>query len=342
MESKKDLDIMRHPGFSRRAFLGTAMLAGAGALCFPMLLRRWKARRMHAQAVVAKAGDYSANISEIIRSGLLELGILPEEIKGNRFMLKPNLVETHPGSVHINTHPSVVHAAAEAFMSFGALEVLVAEGPGHCRDSLLLLEESGLAEMLVEDRLRFIDLNFDQCYTVANKGGRSRLNQLFLPETLKQVDMIVSMAKMKTHHWVGVTLSMKNLFGIMPGSYYGWPKNVLHWAGINETILDINATAHPHLAIVDGIVGMEGDGPIMGTPRHAGVLVMGRNFPAVDATCARIMGINPCKVPCLAAADGWLGPIRESHITQRGESITSVQTTFRLVDTIPAHRGIRL
>jgi len=152
----------------------------------------------------------------------------------------------------------------------------------------------------------------------------------------------VSMAKMKTHHWVGVTLSMKNLFGVLPGDYYGWPKNVLHVAGIPGCITDIAATVRPHFAIVDGIVGMEGDGPIMGEPVNAGVLVMGRNLPAVDATCARIMAINPEKVPYLAAAESFLGPIRAAEIVQRGESIASVQRRFRLLDEIPAHRGLRL
>ena len=90
----------------------------------------------------------------------------------------------------------------------------------------------------------------------------------------------------------------------MPGSYYGWPKNVLHWAGINETILDINSNFQSSLAIVDGIVGMEGDGPIMGNPIKASTLVVGRNLPAVDATCARIMGLRPEKVPYLAASEG--------------------------------------
>ena len=60
----------------------------------------------------------------------------------------------------------------------------------------------------------------------------------------------------------------------MPGSYYGWPKNVLHWASINQTILDINFNFPPNLAIVDGIIGMEGDGPIMGNPIKSGTLVM--------------------------------------------------------------------
>jgi uncharacterized protein (DUF362 family) len=163
-----------------------------------------------------------------------------------------------------------------------------------------------------------------------------------LPETLKQVDWIVSVAKMKTHHWAGVTLSMKNLFGVMPGSYYGWPKNILHHAGIEGSIVDINAAVKPQLAIVDGIIGMEGDGPIMGTPKEAGVLVMGRNLPAVDATCARIMGINPRRIPYLEMAAGRLGPIREANIRQLGESIAAVRTPFALIDIIPAHQGIKL
>ena len=130
-----------------------------------------------------------------------------------------------------------------------------------------------------------------------------------LPATLRRADLIVSLPKLKTHHWVGVTLSLKNFFGVMPGIVYGWPKNVLHHAGIGRSILDITAAVRPHLAIVDGIVGMEGDGPIMGTPRRPGVLVMGTNLPAVDATCARLMQIDPWRVGYLAAASSRLGPI---------------------------------
>ena len=147
---------------------------------------------------------------------------------------------------------------------------------------------------------------------------------------------------MKTHHWAGVTLSMKNLFGLMPGNVYGWPKNTLHWAGINECIYDINATVKPHIGIVDGIVGMEGDGPIMGDPVRANVIVMGANLPAVDATCARIMGINPHNVAYLKYAAGRIGSINEANIEQRGENIVAVRKDFKLLDSIPAHRGLRL
>ena len=131
-------------------------------------------------------------------------------------------------------------------------------------------------------------------------------------------------------------------FGLMPGSIYGWPKNVLHTAGIHESILDINATVQPQIAIVDGIVGMEGDGPIMGTPIHSGVLVIGRNLPAVDATCARIMGLNPEKIGYLARAPETLGPTVETVIEQRGETIDRVRKPYSLLDKIPAFRDLRL
>jgi uncharacterized protein (DUF362 family) len=97
---------------------------------------------------------------------------------------------------------------------------------------------------------------------------------LWLPRTLLVSDFIVSMPKVKTHHWTGVTLSMKNMFGIVPGLRYGWPKNVLHWAGIHESILDICATVRPHFVIADGIVGMEGDGPLNGTAKKLNTILL--------------------------------------------------------------------
>jgi uncharacterized protein (DUF362 family) len=154
---------------------------------------------------------------------------------------------------------------------------------------------------------------------------------------------LVSMPKVKTHHWAGVTLSMKNLFGIMPGIYYGWPKNVFHLHGIAQSICDINAAWPPHFAIVDGIIGMEGDGPIMGEAKSAGMIIMGRSAPAVDATRARVMGIDPEKIGHLRIAAGLkLGVIDSRGIDQRGETLESVRTDFRLLEHIDAHRGIRL
>ncbi|MHC1788069.1 DUF362 domain-containing protein [Solidesulfovibrio sp.] len=326
---------------TRRQVVKLAAAAGlvaAGGLVAPALLRE----KPRAEVFVAKAADYGVDIAGILRRGLAELGLTPQEMAGRRVLLKPNLVEPHAAAGHINTHPLVVRAAAEAFLALGARSVVVAEGAGHRRDAYLVLEESGLADVLAQDRLPFFDLNSGPVQRVGNRGGWSRLGDLWLPQALSQADMVVSVAKMKTHHWAGATLSMKNLFGVMPGVVYGWPKNVLHFAGIEPSILDINATVRPDFAIVDGIVGMEGDGPIMGEPAAAGVLVMGRSAVAVDATCCRVMGIDPGRLGYLRQADGKLGTIEASRIEQRGEAPAGVRRDFALLDYVPAQQGIRL
>jgi uncharacterized protein (DUF362 family) len=314
-------------------------MIGVGSLYVP---RGFFRLPQEAKAFVGKVKGYEHEIGDVIIRGLRELGVAHAEVQGKRILLKPNLVETSTIAPHINTHPLVLRGTIEAFLRLGAAKVFVGEGPGHRRDTLAVYEESGLADVLTEDRIPFHDLNYMTGYEVPNVGGQSSMRTLTFPTLFKEVDWIVSVAKMKTHHWAGATLSMKNMFGVMPGSYYGWPKNVLHHAGIANSILDINATLKPHFAMVDGIVGMEGDGPIMGEPKKVGVLVMGHNLAAVDATCCRIMGIDPYKVPYLERADNWLGPIAESAIEQRGEKIATVRTNFNLLDEIPAHRGIRL
>ena len=328
--------------WTRRKFLkiiGAGSVAAAGG----MLLGRFAGSgEAKAAAFIASVSSYDSEMRKIILSGFQQLGISSREIKGKRILLKPNLVEPRQHLEHINTHPLVIRGAIEAFLSVGAAEVFVAEGAGHRRDSLIVLDESGLADVLYEDRIPFVDLNGSSVIRAKNQGQTSRLEYLYFPEELQKADIIVSIAKMKTHHWTGVTLSMKNMFGVMPGLVYGWPKNVLHWAGIHQSIFDINATLKPHLAIVDGIVGMEGDGPIMGEPVRANVVVMGRNLPAVDATCARIMGIDPHRIPYLNHASGILGPIGEEGIEQRGETIRAMRRDFKLIDSIPAQQGIRM
>lgn len=152
-------------------------------------------------------------------------------------------------------------------------------------------------------------------------------------------DLVVSMPRMKTHHWAGVTLSMKNMFGVVPGNCYGWPKNVLHWAGISRSILDINSTVRPGFAIVDGIVGMEGNGPTQGTPKPCGVLVMGDDPVAVDSTCTRIMGLIPERIEYLAQAGLLLGHVREEKIQQIGERIEQVRTPFEVLENFKKLKG---
>jgi uncharacterized protein (DUF362 family) len=122
------------------------------------------------------------------------------------------------------------------------------------------------------------------------------------------------------------------MFGTIPGSIYGWPKNALHWAGIHESILDINSSLpKPQFAIIDGIVGMEGNGPIQGEAKRSGVLIFGNDLVAADATAARLMKIEPQKVKYLEMAGRFLGNISNQSIEQIGEPLEKYQQDFRVI-----------
>jgi uncharacterized protein (DUF362 family) len=330
------------PPIGRRRFLAAA----AAAPLLPMLdgcgrSTPWEAaayrRPERSRVAVLAAGDYAGPLADTILQGLRQF---PLQVVGKTVVLKPNLVEYDPAGV-INTHPAVIAGAVEAFRSLGARHVLVAEGPGHRRDSEYLITASGLHARLAELRAPYVDLNHDDTRPLMLRSHFTRLTELHLPRTVLEADLLVSMPKMKTHHWAGVTLSLKNMFGVVPGLVYGWPKNVLHWAGIHESVCDINSTLPvPRFAIVDGIVGMEGNGPIQGDPKPAGVLVLGDDLVAVDATAARLMGVAPQKVKYIEQAGRFLGNADPERVVQAGEPVERLRKEFRVIESFQYLRQI--
>jgi uncharacterized protein (DUF362 family) len=323
-------------------------------------------QRPRSQVAIRRVSSYEADLFELICETLREFveHELSEEktnktgkiaattrsrclinIRGKTVLLKPNFVGLDLLGC-MNTHPAVIAAAREAFLKLGAERVLIGEGPSMDRDTEAVLESVRLREYTGRLNGGFVDLNIDDVQRVPLKTRASKLKELYFPKTVLGADFVVSMPKLKTHHWTGVTLSLKNMFGIVPGGCYGWPKNVLHWAGINNSILDINAAVRPDFAIVDGIMAMEGNGPIQGTPKQANVLVFGNDPVAVDATCCRIMGLRPEKVKYLAGAGTLLGHLAAEKIDQMGEPIPSVRAPFavlkefaKLGEEVAGHRA---
>jgi uncharacterized protein (DUF362 family) len=279
---------------------------------------------------IAPVCDYNADLADVIQRQYEEFRARVPLV-GKRVVLKPNLVEYHRDKV-INTHPNVVAAAIELCRREGAAEVIVAEGPGHWRNVEYLVAASGLGDVLRHYKVPFVDLNHDEPIKRLNLGRLTGLEYLYLSRTIAAADVVISLPKLKTHHWAAATLSMKNLFGTLPGICYGWPKNELHWRGIDNSIVDIAATRTPDLAIVDGIIGMEGDGPLNGTPKAMGVLVMGSDLVAVDATCCRLMQLDPEKIGYLILGNRKkLGLLREPQICQLGESVATKAEPFETV-----------
>ena len=252
------------------------------------------------------------------------------DVAGKTVLLKPNLVDYIPGN-HVNTHPLLVSAAVECFRRLGAATVVVGEGPGHQRDTELVLFESGMGDELREQKAPFVDLNRDELVERPLLATYTDLKHLWLPRTFLASDFVVSMPKVKTHHWSGVSLSMKNMFGVVPGAKYGWPKNVLHWKGIEPSILDICATVPIHFVIADAIVAMEGNGPLNGNPRPLNRIVLTDDPVAADATCARLMGLDPEKIAHIRAGSQFLGNSSIARIDQLGERVRAPASPFQLV-----------
>lgn len=315
--------------FDRRTLLVGGGAATVGYLAYPAVRQ---AARGISSVFVAKNQKYDGALEKTIGDGLLAVGIDPATYKGRRVLLKPNLVEPMRGSPQMTTHPAMVAATAAVFRRGGA-EVVVGEAPGHVRDTEMALIESRLADVVIGEKLPFADMNYQETRFIRNAVGLSKLPGFYFPQAVAEADLIVSMPKMKTHHWQGVTLSMKNLYGTLPGVKYGWPKNVLHYNGIPETVVDINASLPPTIAVVDGIECMEGDGPILGTSKHMGLVAVGADRLAVDSTCARIMGFEPSRIPYLALAlEAGLGQMNPIFIKQQGEAWQPLVSPFRILD----------
>jgi uncharacterized protein (DUF362 family) len=313
----------------RELLIGSAALAAGSAVTVPFFMPHYKEVRRPARSRVAilRVKEYSMKIEDALMLGLQQFRL---DVRDKAVVLKPNLVDYLPGNA-INTHPILVAAAAECFRRLGAKEIVVAEGPGHQRDTQLVIAESGYASMLRENAIRFIDLNRDELVSVKMRANYSGLKHLWLPRTILEADFVVSMPKIKTHHWSGVTLSMKNMFGIVPGNKYGWPKNILHWHGIRQCILDICATIPIHFVIADGIIAMEGNGPLNGRPRRLRTIVLADDPVAADATCTRLMGLAPDRVAHIKEATKFLGNSSPHLIDQVAEDLRAPERSFSVV-----------
>ncbi len=314
----------------RRTFLTASLGLAAGASTTALLNRpkyQVTRRQPRSRVAILRAESYSHDLDSILHSGL-ELFHL--DVRGKTVLLKPNLVDYIPGN-HINTHPLLVAAAAECFRRLGAKNVLVGEGPGHQRDTELVLLESGFSDELHQLKVPFVDLNRDELVAKPLLATYTGMDRLWLPRSVLDADFVVSMPKVKTHRWSGVTLSLKNMFGVVPGAKYGWPKNILHWKGIQESILDVCATVPVHFVIADAIVAMEGNGPLNGNPRPLNRIILADDPVAADATCARLMGLDATRITHIRIGAQFLGNVSLDRIDQIAEAVRAPANPFEVV-----------
>ena len=148
---------------------------------------------------VLRAGSYDGDLEAVVLDGLR---LVEADVRRKSVLLKPNLVEFVKGA-SINTDPRMVVAAANALRRLGASSVVVAEGPGHRRDTEAIAFASGLRDALDDAGLRFVDLNDAPLVRTPLETRYTGLRELWMPRILRETEVVVSMPKLKTHHWVG-------------------------------------------------------------------------------------------------------------------------------------------
>jgi uncharacterized protein (DUF362 family) len=335
---------MKGSKISRRSAFRLVALGGIGAGLAvyrkltapfpPVSYLRWKVRGLLAQtfaqpSVVAieKCPTYQDLTPDTLLR-LWENAEMPSPV-GKRIFIKPNLVDEIDQAAPVTTAPEVVGALIDALRTSGAKTILVGDGPAFRRDAYAVASQIGLDQVLAQRDIPFIDLNYDDPQLIRAKDGWFReTSHIWLPKSILDADLIISLAKMKTHHWAQISLSMKNLLGVLPGARYGWPKNFIHFAGIAETILGLYQALPRVVGVIDGIVGMEGDGPLFGSPVQHGILLAGNDPVALDVVGKNVMGLEDWGVSYLDLAV-WAGIGQAGRLEIRGTPVQEVRRVYQ-------------
>lgn len=262
-----------------------------------------------------------------VRQAIELAGGLPDKIKpGDTVIIKPNIVCPKPLESAVNTDPRVCKAIANMVRELGARPI-IAEASGVGYDTEEAIQAAGYGK-LREEGYEVIDLKKEGIETVkvpVPKG--KKLKEVFLPKVVVEAKAIIDVPKMKTHDQTQVTLSLKNMKGILPDIF----KRKFHTTfGIMQAVADLMTVAKPDLSVVDGIIAMEGLGPVFGDPVEMGLIIAGKDPVAVDAVTSEIMGFEPADYGCVySAAQAGIGIDDLSKIEVVGEPIANVKRRFK-------------
>ena len=182
---------------------------------------------------------------------------------------------------------------------------------------------TGMKEMCERNGVECLNLRYVKDKVKFAVPDGEALKSITVPRLVTE-SAIVSAAKLKTHSETGVTLGMKNMFGLLPDKL----KGKYHLKGISKVIIDINTVLRSTLTVIDGFVGMEGLGPVDGEPVQMNLIIAGTDPVATDATACRIMGINPHEIKHIHRAhEKGLGNIDDIQVI--GEKLETVTHPFK-------------
>jgi uncharacterized protein (DUF362 family) len=250
---------------------------------------------------------------------------------GDRVLLKPNFGVPRPAESAVVTDPDVVFALARLFLDLGA-KVAIGESCVTGFELDRVLEVLYVRERALDLGIDIVDLRRDRPVQIVVKDPLV-IDHVRVARTALEADLIVNVPKMKTHVETTVTLATKNLKGVLTGQEKArfHQLDVPIEAALEAAVADLSSVLPPTFNVVDGILAMEGGGPLEGTPLSFGVLVAGDERVTVDAVCCDLMGIDPTSVRHLTlAAQRGPGTLDLAQIRLVGDPLEGLRQPFRL------------
>jgi len=244
----------------------------------------------------------------------------------SRVLIKPNLTaEENLWEKGILTGPIFMQALVEEVQKAKPSEIIVAEAIAVGLNTKKAFVANGYEEMARKTGVKLLDLydgEFEEIKTA--EGGL--LKSVRVSKEVLKADFFINAPVLKTHFASTLSAAMKNLKGTTTYE----EKKRFHYLGLNKAIAELNAVLKPHLIVVDGLIAMEGDGPVWGTPVGLNILMGGTDAVAVDTVAARIMGLDPSEVLSLCLAQGMgYGVWDEREIKVLGNSVEGVRRPFK-------------
>ena len=274
------------------------------------------------------------NVPEAVREAVELAGGL--EIKeGDTVVIKPNAKNQAPPGYGIVTDVAVIEPLVEMSIEKGAKRVTIADGaayPSGSYHTFSAFETMGVTKLAKKWDLDLVDLNSYDSVDLDVPEGLV-LDNVRVGKAVTQANVLINVPVLKTHRGTLLSNCVKNI-GV--GVACREEKKRLHRLGIDEGLLDVFSVVKPHFNVVDALVCIEGDGPNFppGKPRPLGLVLAGEDAVAVDAVCARLIGLDPMEVKHLSLAhERGIGNADLDQIDIVGERLEDVSTIFQRPST---------
>jgi uncharacterized protein (DUF362 family)/Pyruvate/2-oxoacid:ferredoxin oxidoreductase delta subunit len=283
---------------------------------------------------IVRCKDYAQeNVDKAVSEALGLIGGLEGLIKPqDRVLLKTNLLSAADTAKAVITHPALVGSMIRAVKEIGATPI-VADSPGSFSENRnnRAIVESGIKE--IADSMGVEALQFESmsnAFTEVDVPDGVWLESIHVARLALEVDVVISLAKLKTHMNTLYTGAVKNMFGVIAPVTRKAAHRLGSYSKFSGAVVDIYSTVKPQLAVMDAVVGMEGQGPSNGTPRFVGAILASRDGVALDAVASKIIGYEPVKIyTTKLAAERGLGKGDLRQINVLGETIGKVSVRFK-------------